>query len=152
MFEGRSYRGSSGITPHFEPALAPASHEDSAQPEDPQGSYGLTHSGRASSEYPKPAAPSVGHFSGHGGPVDGYSPEGSVSSYGPGLLMRQKPRQNPQDPRYQPNTNVNGVLQTKAGMWDISVPKEGVAPRSFGPMASMDHRRWQQQPVYYRHP
>ncbi|TNN41301.1 hypothetical protein EYF80_048531 [Liparis tanakae] len=57
-----------------------------------------------------------------GGQVVGYSPEGSVSSYGSSSLNVGKPTQNSQQPR-QTNPNAKGVIQSKAGMWDFVSPK-----------------------------
>ncbi|XP_035537767.1 uncharacterized protein LOC118343119 [Morone saxatilis] len=117
--------GSSSIEPHFElaenfprsykPALAPSSYESSAQP---LGSYGPSYTLKPA------AAPSGGRFSGsYEGRGNGYSPEGSVSSSMPDLLMLQKPRQNSEQPHYQPNSDINGVPQTKAGRWDLALPQ-----------------------------
>ncbi|XP_049890661.1 adhesive plaque matrix protein-like [Epinephelus moara] len=105
----------SGITPYFN---FPRSHKPAF------ASSGDESSGRSytSSETLKPAAaPSVGRSSGQ---VDGYSPEGSVSSYRPGPPIIQKPRHNPQQPP-QTNPNANGVLQTKAGMWNFPFFQNG---------------------------
>ncbi|XP_067467982.1 relA-associated inhibitor-like [Thunnus thynnus] len=130
-----SYRGSSGIKPYFElaedfprsykPALASSSYARSALPGGSQGSYGPTETTSLESLKPIPA-PSAGDYGGsYGRQVNSYSPEGSVSSYRPGLLMAQKPRQTPEQPHYQINPNTNGVLQTKAGMWDLALPQNG---------------------------
>ncbi|XP_034054369.1 probable serine/threonine-protein kinase samkC [Gymnodraco acuticeps] len=116
-----SYRsgGSSGITPHFDfsRSLKPAStssDDSSAQPERVLGSYSPFHADGALSETLKPAAaPSAGGYSGsHGRQVDGYSPEGSVSSYGPSQPIIRKPNQLP-----QANPSANGVIPSKAAPW-----------------------------------
>ncbi|KAF3834336.1 hypothetical protein F7725_025540 [Dissostichus mawsoni] len=121
-----SYRsgGSSGITPHFDfsRSLKPAStssDDGTAQPERVLGSYSPFHADGALSETLKPAAaPSAGGYSGsHGRQVDGYSPEGSVSSYGPSQRIIRKPNQLP-----QANPSANGVLQTKAAPWAFPLP------------------------------
>ncbi|XP_054462598.1 uncharacterized protein LOC129097719 [Anoplopoma fimbria] len=56
-----------------------------------------------------------------GGKVDSNSPEGSVSSYRPRSLNIQQNSQKP----LQTNPDGNGVLQTKAGMWDLLLPQNG---------------------------
>ncbi|KAK5910761.1 hypothetical protein CgunFtcFv8_004997 [Champsocephalus gunnari] len=127
-----SYRsgGSSGITPHFDfsRSLKPAStssDDSSAQPERVLGSYSPFHADGALSETLKPAAaPSAGGYSGsHGRQVDGYSPEGSVSSYGPSQPIIRKPNQLP-----QANPSANGVLPSKAAPWAFPLPPN---PNSF---------------------
>ncbi|KAK5936255.1 hypothetical protein CgunFtcFv8_027619 [Champsocephalus gunnari] len=127
-----SYRsgGSSGITPHFDfsRSLKPAStssDDGSAQPERVLGSYSPFHADGALSETLKPAAaPSAGGYSGsHGRQVDGYSPEGSVSSYGPSQPIIRKPNQLP-----QANPSANGVLPSKAAPWAFPLPPN---PNSF---------------------
>ncbi|KAK5936350.1 hypothetical protein CgunFtcFv8_027786 [Champsocephalus gunnari] len=127
-----SYRsgGSSGITPHFDysRSLQPAStssDDSSAQPERVLGSYSPFHADGALSETLKPAAaPSAGGYSGsHGRQVDGYSPEGSVSSYGPSQPIIRKPNQLP-----QANPSANGVLPSKAAPWAFPLPPN---PNSF---------------------
>nr|XP_033945308.1 sporozoite surface protein 2-like isoform X2 [Pseudochaenichthys georgianus] len=127
-----SYRsgGSSGITPHFDfsRSLKPASTSSddiSAQPERVLGSYSPFHADGDLSETLKPAAaPSAGGYSGsHGRQVDGYSPEGSVSSYGPSQPIIRKPNQLP-----QANPSANGVLPSKAAPWDFPLPPN---PNSF---------------------
>ncbi|XP_034054411.1 DNA-directed RNA polymerase II subunit RPB1-like [Gymnodraco acuticeps] len=116
-----SYRsgGSSGITPHFDfsRSLKPdstSSDDSSEQPERVLGSYSPFHADGALSETLKPAAaPSAGGYSGsHGRQVDGYSPEGSVSSYGPSQPIIRKPNQLP-----QANPSANGVIPSKAAPW-----------------------------------
>ncbi|GAA6229916.1 proline-rich protein 4-like [Lates japonicus] len=112
-----SYRsgGSGGIEPYFQvaedfpgnhrPGLTLSSYESSAQPRGSLGSSG----------------PSAGGYSdSYGRQVDGYSRERSVSSYKPDPMIRTKPRENPQQPRYQNNANIP---QTKAGMWDVAFPQ-----------------------------
>ncbi|KAK5910758.1 hypothetical protein CgunFtcFv8_004994 [Champsocephalus gunnari] len=127
-----SYRsgGSSGITPYFDysRSLKPAStssDDSSAQPERVLGSYSPFHADGALSETLKPAAaPSAGGYSGsHGRQVDGYSPEGSVSSYGPSQPIIRKPNQLP-----QANPSANGVLPSKAAPWAFPLPPN---PNSF---------------------
>nr|XP_033950871.1 ATP-dependent zinc metalloprotease FtsH-like [Pseudochaenichthys georgianus] len=127
-----SYRsgGSSGITPHFDfsRSLKPAStfsDDSSAQPERVLGSYSPFHADGALSETLKPAAaPSTGGYSGsHGRQVDGYSPEGRVSSYGPSQPIIRKPNQLP-----QANPSANGVLPSKAAPWAFPLPPN---PNSF---------------------
>ncbi|KAK5936348.1 hypothetical protein CgunFtcFv8_027784 [Champsocephalus gunnari] len=127
-----SYRsgGSSGITPHFDfsRSLKPAStssDDSSAQPERVLGSYSPFHADGALSETLKPAAaPSAGGYSGsHGRQVDGYSPEGSVSSYGPSQPIIRKPNQLP-----HANPSANGVLPSKAAPWAFPLPPN---PNSF---------------------
>nr|XP_033945302.1 sporozoite surface protein 2-like isoform X3 [Pseudochaenichthys georgianus] len=121
-----SYRsgGSSGITPHFDfsRSLKPAStssDDSSAQPERVLGSYSPFHADGDLSETLKPAAaPSAGGYRGsHGRQVDGYSPEGSVSSYGPSQPIIRKPNQLP-----QANPSANGVLPSKAAPWAFPLP------------------------------
>nr|XP_033950179.1 paternally-expressed gene 3 protein-like [Pseudochaenichthys georgianus] len=121
-----SYRsgGSNGITPHFDfsRSLKPAStssDDSSAQPERVLGSYSPFHADGALSETLKPAAaPSAGGYSGsHGRQVDGYSPEGSVSSYGPSQPIIRKPNQLP-----QANPSANGVLPSKSAPWAFPLP------------------------------
>ncbi|XP_030267058.1 protein lifeguard 1-like [Sparus aurata] len=60
----------------------------------------------------------------------------------------------PQQPGNYPAKPQAGILQSKAGMWDIAFSQEGVAPRSFRPiqMASLQHPRWQRPlvPAYNR--
>ncbi|XP_033980868.1 adhesive plaque matrix protein-like isoform X1 [Trematomus bernacchii] len=127
-----SYRsgGPSGITPHFDfsRSLKPAStsnDDSSAKPERFLGSYSPFHADGALSETLKPAAaPSARGYSGsHGRQVDGYSPEGSVSSYGPSQPIIRKPNQLP-----QANPSANGVLPTKAAPWAFPLPHN---PNSF---------------------
>nr|XP_033945311.1 DNA-directed RNA polymerase II subunit RPB1-like isoform X5 [Pseudochaenichthys georgianus] len=127
-----SYRsgGSSGITPHFDFSrnLKPAStssDDSSAQPERVLGSYSPFHADGDLSETLKPAAaPSAGGYRGsHGRQVDGYSPEGSVSSYGPSQPIIRKPNQLP-----QANPSANGVLPSKAAPWAFPLPPN---PNSF---------------------
>ncbi|XP_034083719.1 DNA-directed RNA polymerase II subunit RPB1-like isoform X1 [Gymnodraco acuticeps] len=127
-----SYRsgGSSGITPHFDfsRSLKPAStssDDSSGQPERVLGSYSPFHADGALSETLKPAAaPSAGGYSGsHGRQVGGYSPEGSVSSYGPSQPIIRKPNQLP-----QANPSANGVLPSKAAPWAFPLPHN---PNSF---------------------
>ena len=122
-----SYRsgGSSGITPHFDFSriLKPAStssDDSSALPERVLGSYSPFHADGALSETLKPAAAPSGS---HGRQVDGYSPEGSVSSYGPSQPIIRKPNQLP-----QANPSANGVLLTKAAQWAFPLPHN---PNSF---------------------
>ncbi|XP_033946628.1 sporozoite surface protein 2-like [Pseudochaenichthys georgianus] len=122
--------GSSGITPHFDfsRSLKPAStssDDSSAQPERVLGSYSPFHADGALSETLKPAAaPSAGGYSGsHGRQVDGYSPEGSVSSYGPSQPIIRKPNQLP-----QANPSANGVLPSKAAPSAFPLPHN---PNSF---------------------
>ncbi|XP_033950178.1 sporozoite surface protein 2-like [Pseudochaenichthys georgianus] len=121
-----SYRsgGSNGITPHFDfsRSLKPAStssDDSSAQPERVLGSYSPFHADGALSETLKPAAaPSAGGYSGsHGRQVDGYSPEGSLSSYGPSQPIIRKPNQLP-----QANPSANGVLPSKSAPWAFPLP------------------------------
>nr|XP_033945312.1 sporozoite surface protein 2-like isoform X1 [Pseudochaenichthys georgianus] len=127
-----SYRsgGSSGITPHFDfsRSLKPAStssDDSSAQPERVLGSYSPFHADGDLSETLKPAAaPSAGGYRGsHGRQVDGYSPEGSVSSYGPSQPIIRKSNQLP-----QANPSANGVLPSKAAPWAFPLPPN---PNSF---------------------
>ncbi|TDH03704.1 hypothetical protein EPR50_G00144720 [Perca flavescens] len=99
-----SYRngGFKDVTPHF----------------DFQRSFNLA----SSENLEQAAAPSAGGYSGsYGWQVDGYSQEGSVSSYGPGHPILQEPRQNPQQP---PQTNPNtGFLSSSNGIKMDSVPQ-----------------------------
>ncbi|XP_039676935.1 uncharacterized protein LOC120571887 isoform X2 [Perca fluviatilis] len=76
----------------------------------------------ASSENLEPAAaPSAAGSSGsYGWQMDGYSQEGSVSSYGPGHPVLQEPRQNPQQP---PQTNPNTGFLSSNGIKMDSIPQ-----------------------------
>ncbi|XP_033980870.1 adhesive plaque matrix protein-like [Trematomus bernacchii] len=117
--------GPSGITTrfHFSRRLKPAStssDDSSAQPERVLGSYSPFHADGALSKTLKPAAAPSGS---HGRQVDGYSPEGSVSSYGPSQPIIRKPNQLP-----QANPSANGVLPTKAALWAFPLPHN---PNSF---------------------
>ncbi|TDH03695.1 hypothetical protein EPR50_G00144680 [Perca flavescens] len=83
----------------------------------------------ASSENLEPAAaPGAGGPSGSSGrQVDGYSPEGSVSSYRPGPLLIQKSRQKLQQPlQNDPNA---GVLQTEAEIPQTEYRESGISSR-----------------------
>ncbi|XP_074542306.1 uncharacterized protein LOC141802637 [Halichoeres trimaculatus] len=69
----------------------------------------------------------------------------------------QQPSYNakPQQPSWQsPQTGFTpgGVLQTKAGMWDLPLYPDAVSPRSSAPipMSSLDHPRWR-RPVASAH-
>ncbi|XP_071357236.1 sporozoite surface protein 2-like isoform X2 [Trachinotus anak] len=125
-----SYRGggSSGIKPYFDlaedstsshkPGLASPGYESSAQPGGFLGGSGPSYPDSGSFENQKPAV-AGGHSGSYDRQVDGYSQEGSVSSYRP-----SKPRANPQQPHDQTDLNPN-VPQTKAGMWDFALPENG---------------------------
>ncbi|XP_034747478.1 uncharacterized protein LOC117956489 [Etheostoma cragini] len=102
----------------------------------------------ASSENLKPAtAPSAGGDRGsYGRQVDGYSPEGSVSSYRPGPPIIQKPRQQTQQP-LQTNSNA-GVLLTKAEIPKTEDPMSGIAS-SYGILmyaSPQSESTWQPKP------
>ncbi|XP_023276553.1 basic salivary proline-rich protein 3-like [Seriola lalandi dorsalis] len=126
-----SYRGggSSIIKPYFaqaegfsgshKPGSASPKYESPAQPGGFIGSSVPSYPNTGSFENLKPAG--AGGYSGsYGRQVDGYSPDGSVSSY-----RRSKPRDNPQQPHFKTQLNAKGVLQTKAGMWDVASPQDG---------------------------
>ncbi|XP_032377056.1 calcium-binding protein P [Etheostoma spectabile] len=100
----------------------------------------------ASSENLKPAtAPRAGSDRGYGRLVDGYSQEGSVSSYRPGPPIIQKPRQQTQQPLL---TNSNAGVLTKAESPKTGDPMSGIAS-SYGIMmyaSPQSESTWQPKP------
>ncbi|KAM8767373.1 uncharacterized protein AB9X84_006253 [Acanthopagrus schlegelii] len=97
------------------PAFAPPSYENAAQP---RGHWG--HS------YPDRPAASAGRFSGSDGrEVVSYSPEGSVSSYGSGSPIEQKPREKPQ---HQPNSSGNAYESAVVSSYGIQMQAEPQQP------------------------
>ncbi|XP_056255632.1 PGC-1 and ERR-induced regulator in muscle protein 1-like [Seriola aureovittata] len=133
-------RGAGIIKPYFDqaegfsgshkPDSASPKYESPAQPGGFIGSSGPSYPNTGSFENLKPAG-TKGYSGSYGREVDGYSPDGSVSSY-----RRAKPRDNPQQP---------SVLQTKAGMWDIAASQNGIGfgsgiASSYGIEMASDHQ------------